>query len=238
MNFLSINYIIWLVLSALSFAVGEFLSKKFALDPKISYILLILTAYCIGTLFWLPAILQKNQLSIVGTMWSVMSLLATVLIGVVIFKEHLSRTIIIGIVLAFLAIVFLSVEQPENKQNNSGNVCINDKCFSVEIAQTSTKIERGLMYRTQLDSDKGMLFIFEKEDVYPFWMKNTLIPLDIIWISQDKKIVFMGENVQPCKTFVCPQTDPGVAAKYVLEINAGVAKQADFAVGDEVKISL
>ncbi len=81
-NFLSINYIYWLVLSALFFAFGEFLSKKFALSPKITLVFLIILVYSLGTLAWLPAILQKNQLSIVGTIWSVMSLLATVLIGV------------------------------------------------------------------------------------------------------------------------------------------------------------
>jgi multidrug transporter EmrE-like cation transporter len=109
MNILSINYIFWLIVSALFFAVGEFLSKKFALNPKISYIVFILVAYCVGTLFWLPAILQKNQLSIVGTMWSVLGLLATVLIGVLIFKEELSLIGFIGIITAFIAIILLSI---------------------------------------------------------------------------------------------------------------------------------
>jgi len=105
----SVNYIIWLVASAVFFAVGEFFSKKFALDPKICYVVLILAAYCIGTLFWLPAILQKNQLSIVGTMWSVLSLLVTVSIGLLIFKESLSLIGIIGVLLAFVSIILLSL---------------------------------------------------------------------------------------------------------------------------------
>ena len=71
---LSINYFIWLLISAVFFAVGEFLSKKFSLDPKINYVVLVLIAYSFGVLAWLPAILQKNQLSIVGTLWSVFSL--------------------------------------------------------------------------------------------------------------------------------------------------------------------
>ena len=109
MNILSINYIIWLVLSAISFAVGEFLSKKFALHPRASYVFFILAAYCVGTMFWLPAILQKNQLSIVGTLWSVLGLLATVLIGVLIFKEKLSFLGFVGIILAFVSIILLSI---------------------------------------------------------------------------------------------------------------------------------
>jgi multidrug transporter EmrE-like cation transporter len=104
---LSINYIIWLVLSAIFFAVGEFLSKKFALSPKFSYIVLIIIIYSIGVLAWLPAILQKNSLSIAGTIWSVLSLLTTILIGVLIFGEKLSTMSIMGMGLAFTAIILL-----------------------------------------------------------------------------------------------------------------------------------
>lgn len=106
---LSINYIVWLILSALFFAAGEYLSKKFALSPKITYIIFILIAYSLGTLAWLPAILQKNQLSIVGTIWSVMSLIATIAIGVIIFNEKLSTLGILGIAVAFISIILLSL---------------------------------------------------------------------------------------------------------------------------------
>jgi small multidrug resistance pump len=107
-SILSVNYIFWLVASAIFFAVGEFLSKKFALSPKASYVIFILLAYCVGTLFWLPAILQKNQLSVVGTMWSVMGLLATILIGVLVFREKLSIVGVLGIIFAFISIILLS----------------------------------------------------------------------------------------------------------------------------------
>ncbi|TSC65489.1 MAG: hypothetical protein G01um101477_462 [Candidatus Doudnabacteria bacterium Gr01-1014_77] len=106
---LSINYFYWLVLSALFFAAGEFLSKKFALTPKLSFVLLIILAYTLGTLAWLPAILQKNQLSTVGVIWSVLSLLTTVLIGVLIFSEKLGYIGILGIVAAIVSIVLLSI---------------------------------------------------------------------------------------------------------------------------------
>ena len=102
-------YIAWLVLSALFFAFGEYLSKKFALAPSFSYVALIVGIYALGTLAWLPAILQKNQLSIVGAIWSIMSLVATVLIGVIIFGEHLNALAITGLVLGFLAILLLSL---------------------------------------------------------------------------------------------------------------------------------
>lgn len=105
---MNINYIFWLIASAIFFAFGEFLSKKFSLNPKTSYVILILVVYSIGVLFWLPAILQKNQLSIVGTMWSVMSLLLTILIGVLIFNEKLSLIGILGIIFAFISIILLA----------------------------------------------------------------------------------------------------------------------------------
>ena len=109
MNFLlSIPATAWLVLSALCFAFGEFLSKKFALAPSWAYVGAIVCVYMFGTLTWLPAILQKNQLSITGAIWSVMSLLATVLIGILLFGERLSPLDIIGIVCAFAAIALLS----------------------------------------------------------------------------------------------------------------------------------
>ena len=110
MNFLlSINYIFWLILSALFFAVGEFLSKKFAINPRWLYVVYILAVYCLGTLAWLPAILQKNSLSIVGTIWSVLSLLATISIGVLIFGEKINILGIIGIIFAFISIILLSI---------------------------------------------------------------------------------------------------------------------------------
>lgn len=108
MKFTSINYFVWLLLSALFFAIGEFLSKKFALQPKLFYVILMLITYSLGVLAWLPAILQKNQLSVVGTIWSVLSLITTILIGVIIFSEKLNLTSIVGIIFAFIAIILLS----------------------------------------------------------------------------------------------------------------------------------
>lgn len=93
---------------------------------------------------------------------------------------------------------------------------------------------RGLMYREGLDSDKGMLFIFEKEGEYPFWMKNTLISLDIIWINENKEVVFISENAQPCsEEYSCPSISPGKNAKYVLEINGGTSERIGLKIGDK-----
>jgi len=103
------NYIIWLILSVFPFAIGEYLSKRFAMNPSFLLVILTLIAYSLGVLLWLPAMLQKNQLSVVGTMWSVLSLLTTVLIGVLIFKEKLDVLGFVGIITAFISIVLLSL---------------------------------------------------------------------------------------------------------------------------------
>ncbi len=100
---------VWLIGSAVFFAFGEFLSKKFALAPSLHYVVIIVVIYSLGVLAWLPAILEKNQLSIVGSIWSVLSLMATVLIGVLIFKEKLNTIGIVGIIFAVIAIVLLSM---------------------------------------------------------------------------------------------------------------------------------
>lgn len=72
-----------------------------------------------------------------------------------------------------------------------------------------------------------MLFIYNDEDVRSFWMKNTLIPLDIIWI-------YIAGNMQPCKTVLCKSVAPDAKAKYVLELNAGITNEIDLTVGDSV----
>jgi uncharacterized membrane protein (UPF0127 family) len=113
-------------------------------------------------------------------------------------------------------------------------VCIKENCFYVELAKTEAKRERGLMNREKLNNDNGMLFVFEKEGIYPFWMKNTLMPLDIIWLNKDKKIVYVSENNNPCIGSDCPQINPGILAMYVLEINAGVSSKIGLRVGDEL----
>ena len=106
---LSVPYIVWLIISAIFFAGGEFLSKKFALNPGVVVVLLLLISYGISELFWLPAILEKNKLSVVGATWSVLSLLMTVILGLVFFKEKISLIGGIGIVLAAIAVVLLSL---------------------------------------------------------------------------------------------------------------------------------
>jgi uncharacterized protein len=118
------------------------------------------------------------------------------------------------------------------QKEKAGKVCFKNNCFIVEIAKTQKELTRGLMFRGSLQEDRGMLFIFQEDGNYPFWMKNTLIPLDIIWINEEKNIVFINKNTQPCKEEICPSVNPGAEARYVLELNGGIAEKIGLSVGD------
>ena len=103
------HYIGWLALSAVFHASGEYLSKRFALRPSFLLAASVILTYAVGSILWLPAIAQKNQLSTVGTMAGVICMTTTVLIGVLWFEEKLNLAGIVGVVLAFAAVILLSV---------------------------------------------------------------------------------------------------------------------------------
>ena len=114
-------------------------------------------------------------------------------------------------------------------------VHLGDSAFLVEVAATPQQHSRGLMYRTKLKPNKGMLFTFSHEDFYSFWMKNMRIPIDIIWINKNKRIVFIKENVQPCAQNSCPRIRPQEKSFYVLEVKAGTVKRTSLTIGDPVR---
>ncbi len=147
-----------------------------------------------------------------------------------------SKLLILAVAVIILAYLFFyfteSLLVPGLKLGAQSQVCFKEHCFLVELAKTEEARAKGLMFRKSLDKNKGMLFIFNQEGIYPFWMKNTLIPLDIIWLSKDSKVVFINKSAQPCVESSCPEINPEVNAQYVLEINAGVSDEIGLNVGD------
>lgn len=127
-------------------------------------------------------------------------------------------------------------QSPDVDSLEADEVCIKDRCFSVEIAANQSQRDYGLMNREHLDPDRGMLFVYEEEGYHSFWMKNTLIPLDIIWINSSQEIVYIERNAQPCTSDYCPLIDPWESASYVLEINGGLCDKYGINVGDKVNI--
>lgn len=91
----------------------------------------------------------------------------------------------------------------------------------VEVARDPFTWSRGLMFRESLPQGNGMLFVFPDERPRSFWMKHTLIPLDMIFIAKDKKIVAIQKNAMPCTTAICSTYDSTAGVMYVLEVNAG-----------------
>lgn len=148
----------------------------------------------------------------------------------------MNRKIILIIFLFFLSglIIFSFFKKTEKETR----ICFEDRCFSVELALTPEERKTGLMFRQKLDRNKGMLFVFENEGEYSFWMSNVLFPLDIIWINKDKKIVFIAENCQPCLDSFCPNIKPEEKAKYVLEINGGLVSEIGLSLGDKLEFDL
>jgi uncharacterized membrane protein (UPF0127 family) len=106
--------------------------------------------------------------------------------------------------------------------------------FRVELARTEAEREQGLMYRERMDSDAGMLFIFERAAPLTFWMKNTFIPLDMIFIGTDRHIVGIVENAEP-RTLSARRVS-GVS-EYVLEINGGMSAKLGIHPGAAVNFS-
>jgi uncharacterized membrane protein (UPF0127 family) len=143
-----------------------------------------------------------------------------------------SYLIIVVAVLAIFAWLTMKPNILEPKYNLP-KVEIGGKIIDVEIANTNAKRELGLSGHAPLADDQGMLFVFDKTGEYPFWMKDMLFPLDIIWISEDYKIVYIEKKAQPNSY---PTTFGGqVESRYVLEVNSGFSDNNNLKIGDQIK---
>lgn len=104
--------------------------------------------------------------------------------------------------------------------------------YIVEVADDDAERSRGLMFRDALAADSGMLFIHDREEPQAYWMKNTRIPLDILYFDNARRLVSQQRDVPPCSLGnACPPYPSGVPARYVLELNAGEAARLGLADG-------
>lgn len=108
--------------------------------------------------------------------------------------------------------------------------------FSAELATTEAAREHGLMARQRLAPDHGMLFVFPETAPRGFWMKNTLIPLDILYFDAQRRLVSVQRDVPPCQADPCPIYPSTGPARYVLELGAGTAQRIGAAPGDTLAI--
>ena len=107
--------------------------------------------------------------------------------------------------------------------------------FEVEVAADEASRTRGLMFRDAMADDHGMLFVFEREQPLAFWMKNTRIPLDILYFDDELRLVSIS-SAPPCTTPQCPSYPSAGPARFTLELNVGTARKLGVATGDVLEI--
>lgn len=132
--------------------------------------------------------------------------------------------------ISIIASLFLLAAGPEARQPQ---VEVRGVRFAVDLAVTESEWQKGLMFRERLGKREGMLFVGKRLQPLSFWMKNTLVPLDIIFIGKDLKIITIHHKTTPLSEVPLPSARP---ALHVLEILGGEAKAAGLKEGDKVKI--
>ena len=109
--------------------------------------------------------------------------------------------------------------------------------FDVEIVDNPETRARGLMFRDSMAADHGMLFLFDRADPQAFWMKNTRIPLDILYFDENYKLVSVQERVPPCRSDPCSVYPSSGPAKFVLELNSGTTEKLGVKPGDVLTVT-
>lgn len=138
----------------------------------------------------------------------------------------------------YIRILLYNINKDINTTDNNKNIF--DKTITnpiyIEIANDPYEIQKGLMFRKSLKWNNGMLFVFDDEQYRSFWMKNTHIALDIIFIDKNFKIVDIKENAKPCLSYKCPSYLSKAPAKYVLEVNGDFVNKNKIQIGDKIII--
>ena len=144
--------------------------------------------------------------------------------------------------LCILCFLFLSFyKPPAQKMSDTGKVSfisigqgLASTTITADVADTQALQERGLGGRASLSDSQGMFFVFNRPELYGFWMKDMIIPIDIIWLDENLKIVYLKENVSP-STY--PESfTPRTPALYVLEVASGFSRLHNVKVGDVIKV--
>jgi len=142
---------------------------------------------------------------------------------------------IIVIITIFICLYFFVFRY---KQGPSISISIKNQPFNLEIAKTIAQKSKGLSDRLSLCPECGMIFVFDKEGIQPFWMKDTLIPLDMVWLNKSGQVVEIitaipESNTQMTKLKIYQNSKP---ALYVIELNAGTTEKLYLKIGDTIKI--
>jgi len=139
-----------------------------------------------------------------------------------------------ALLFSFLFVLILAGGKgfPKDMEKSILQLTIQGKKIRVEVARTEKEKERGLMFRERMGKDEGMLFVYEREEMISFWMKNTRLPLSIAFIDKGGRIVDI-QDMEPFSLETHPSAHP---ATYALEMNRGWFAREGIKVGDLVKI--
>lgn len=148
---------------------------------------------------------------------------------------RISLFLMIFFLTAFL--VFIGLEKKDFSKCRSAVLLINDFKIELDVASDDTKRRLGLMFVKDLPKNKGMLFVFDKDDEHTFWMKNTYIPLDILFVSKDFKI----EKIATLRSSFFDEEDEKVPkvrgfGRYVIELSSGVSKEYGLKEGMSIEL--
>jgi len=137
-----------------------------------------------------------------------------------------------NLIIFLTSISFISCSTISQQQEGYTNVHINNLTIEAKIARTPEEKQQGLMFVKHLYENEGMLFVWEDEKTRSFWMKNTLIPLDILFINKDFEIVDII-TMTPCEKDPCKSYSSNTKSSYALEVNAGWAKENNIKKGQK-----
>ena len=142
------------------------------------------------------------------------------------------------------ALILLAATALDLSAENRKAITLNKVTFveqqleiSIEIASSKAQRELGLMHRTSLGEKQGMLFVFPNQAPRGVWMKNTLLPLDVLFLSADGRIVSMFDNLQPCPNDPCPIYNSPTPATYMLELNAHFIQNHHLKAGQQLRLT-
>ena len=143
------------------------------------------------------------------------------------------------IITGLAAILLVALGTAGIQQGRAGgetDIRIDHARFHVEIAETTQERQQGLMFRTHLPDSHGMLFIQPEAAPAAFWMKNTYIPLDLLYFDSAGRLLEVQAGVPPCTTPSCPLYVSNGPVKYVLELNAGSARRLGLQPGAQLHL--
>lgn len=134
---------------------------------------------------------------------------------------------------------YLKPEAAARAFANAGRAVVklpSGRSIVAEIADTPERSMYGYMYRHEVKDTEGMVFVYPESGLHPFWMKNTLVPLDIIWMDEAFQVLYV-ETAPPCKADPCPSYGTPRMSRYIIELKAGAAAREGLRVGDTIQVA-